>query len=1423
MPIYVHVTDDCANEANRHGQSSLVDGVRQGVETTQSLTGFDYFLPTPFIKKSLGRSFRLIGYRVPIGNDELILFLRVLARGGNEYEYFLENWDENTENVTRQFQPYNEAQLHQIHARLSAVPAAPPPPAPNEEERAWLYEVLRGQSDAEELLILETDAWVRKMRAPANREFLALYHQAIEQMDLSQLGGASSNTDCKVYWEKSKRVGIAYLYRPDRQRLILLEPLRHADDGDAIVAHHRTRLSKVGDSAHELSRVAGRSYPYLMVLDQDAWLAIQKDEEANLALSPEEAELLESIHRTGAEGELGYPLFINGRAGSGKSTMLQYLAADYVDFALRRKAKLLPIYMTCSRDLLERARETVRGLLTAHHERLLTAQHERLQPAQIAEVLKNSFVVFHEFLYSLLQPAERERFAPDRFVNYAEFRRLWATDFAKRPEAKKMSPDVAWHTIRSYIKGIRSTQDDELGPDEFAALPRRRRSVSDETYKQVYDRVWCSWYKRLCEDGYWDDQDLAASVLAAGTARAASFSAVFCDEAQDFTPLELEIIFQLSAYSKRSLQPEELRRVPIVFAGDPLQTINPTGFRWEAVQADFHERFCAVLDPRRRARLDVSYRELRFNYRSNPGIVRFCNLIQLIRAALLGGRDVKPQEAWWVDEPAQTVWFAIDNAFTKQQLQQRPDLVKLVNCEEGEESSYARADSILNSIKEESEGVFRNVLGPTRAKGLEFPAVVVYRFAETAPGDFLRLLTGEIDVTDDPEKQLPFEYFFNRLYVAASRAKGQLVVVDSAGAFDNFWRFATDPDVVDRLRKQVKDPHVWRDAITFLVRGRDESWSGERIDPREQGAEYATQGRRKRDPYLLRQAALAYKSASDEIEAGRCLALAAEFEGKLQDAGDRYRDLGFLDDAFRCYWEGGQLGSIRDIAAKDSAFASRLESRAADFIEQSAGVQATFLSEILKASGEATWVADVTKDATWRMVLVRLAERLAKAIGEKSHPWSEVLSALKKLAHQGLPIADQNLACIAYAAGEHAEAIALWERGGVTDREEYRRAKARVAPFPENLTWFSRIKQHKEVLAQWREHRAAVPMLSSLDDATIRAIVDAALECGELATASELLAVRPDRERVGALLAAAARQGDAPMSLNSALIAVRLLVSSGSWGALVRAAENADFSELVKGASGTVRGVLQSGDRAATVFRAVVEELAGSPELATESPDRQGPIAEFLHRNFIGKGAAAAKHGLTPEVVGAAIERAGKIVDALQYYENLGGDAASTEEMKRFAAERLAKNLERHAAYFRGRGDEKQARERETRAKKAREAAGLGDRQIPEYPALATRSGPRGPSEWTRGPFKIVLSRVHGRLRIEHAERFETVTVDAHEKQLRGDAAFSEISGDADAVASWRISAWDMIVKLIATDGGMKVVALFGAEKFEQELTGAER
>jgi hypothetical protein len=81
-------------------------------------------------------------------------------------------------------------------------------------------------------------------------------------------------------------------------------------------------------SLSDLTPFARRSYPSYLLADEQSWLAIERGKEANLALSAEEELILKSVS-TAAPGNGSLPLFINGRAGSGKSTMLLYLFADY--------------------------------------------------------------------------------------------------------------------------------------------------------------------------------------------------------------------------------------------------------------------------------------------------------------------------------------------------------------------------------------------------------------------------------------------------------------------------------------------------------------------------------------------------------------------------------------------------------------------------------------------------------------------------------------------------------------------------------------------------------------------------------------------------------------------------------------------------------------------------------------------------------------------------------------------------------------------------------------------------------------------------------------------------------------------------------------------------------------------------------------
>jgi hypothetical protein len=691
--------------------------------------------------------------------------------------------------------------------------------------------------------------------------------------------------------------------------------------------------------------------------------------------------------------------------------------------------------------------------------------------------------------------------------------------------------------------------------------------------------------------------------------------------------------------------------------------------------------------------------------------------------------------------------------------------------------------------------------------------VVLYRFGEKPPAGFERLFAGELDVRNNPEVRLPYEYFLNRLYVAASRAKGRLIIVDSREAIDAFWRFATDADSADALITRVGGKANWRDKITFLVKGKRD-WETGGTDPREQAREYESQGIRKRDSYLLRQAALAYRSASEEIKAGRCLALAFKFDGKLEEAGRKYQELKLYEDAFECYWKGKHFKLLCGLTSQDPTLATRLEGRAADFIEGASGIPTAFLTVVLDIAENDHWVRESAADATWGHVLGKLAERLAKATEADSERWREVHYLLEQLSAAGMALHESHRAIIAYRAREYGIAVQLWDAGGGGENEEYRRAKARLEPFPKNLVWFGKLKDYAQVLHEWEQRRHAVAGVK-LEREVAFTITDAAIAKEEFHLALEMIGLHLDRGRLEAILSGAVKLGNAEAAVAAATYVTRLWVQTKAWNAAVKAAEDLDFAEL-KVEAHTLRRLINKVGGADKLLEAVTFELAVSEDLSAETTEKQAPVSEFLFRQFVRK---ERQLSIPIEVAGAAIERTGKIVYALQYYEPLYRNHSLPREKRVLAAQRYVRALEKYAEYFRSQGGQRQAEEREAHARRIRDEFGLGSKTLPDYPSIRRIAvATEDPTEWTNGPFKITLSRAYNRLRIEHTKLFETVTVLGAEHLLKGDARFSDMPLQAGIIAAWKIDDWDTTIRLMDVAGTIRIQADFKGDYFEVEI-----
>ena len=183
--------------------------------------------------------------------------------------------------------------------------------------------------------------------------------------------------------------------------------------------------------------------------------------------------------------------------------------------------------------------------------------------------------------------------------------------------------------------------------------------------------------------------------------------------------------------------------------------------------------------------------------------------------------------------------------------------------------------------------------------------------------------------------------------------------------------------------------------------------------------------------------------------------------------------------------------------------------------------------------------------------------------------------------------------------------------------------------------------------------------------------------------------------------------------------------------------------------------------------------------------------------------------GISPVIAGAAIERAGKNVDALQFYERLlrVSQRNRDQRMVTFATERLVASGDRHAEYLRRKGDETGAQQRVNEAKRLRLRNGLIDKALPEYPDIHAGEDTDDPKSFSTGKQPSVQTAVkmtHSpdgtRVRLEHIDRFEVVTVDSVKREARGDVAVIEAHVPDGALAAWAIPDWDAML-LLVTDG----------------------
>ena len=670
------------------------------------------------------------------------------------------------------------------------------------------------------------------------------------------------------------------------------------------------------------------------------------------------------------------------------------------------------------------------------------------------------FQPFAQFLLSLLPPEVREtRFeTKEKKMDFSRFKARYERAFG----GNGLSAELCWYVIKTFIKGYDENVYMTLAG--YREVPRKERTVSPKTFEEVYDTAW-RWYLNLMQKGFWDDQDLVRDVLQLEHVPP-EFVVIFCDEAQDLTRLELQLLMSISAFHAYDLGLRPIRSLPYAFAGDPYQTLNPMGFQWSIVQSTFFQEVLLGLDPHGRLRLRMNPQSLNNNYRSSPGIVRASNLILLWRHVLFNHTDLSPQVSWRSEDGREPLKFIIGQNISQQHLKDwLRDTIIIVPCEEGQESAFIQKDDVLSEL---FRGVPlqeppKNVLSAAAAKGLEFKRVVVYKFGEKCDVSIWQHPTyGE----DGPIEE---EYFFNKLYVAVSRATHHLYIIDTAMGDQRLWEHAEKVRLGAVIERSL-DPQAWESNVQDFRTGASEDARGIREeDPLNNADQLKARGLGSRDIGLLRRAKQFYAGLGLMNDSQRCEAAALRIEGQYSQASNILDRIGDSITAGECLWEGSLWKDLVGWSKKHPELLEDYVTVARFRVSRSDDSQGVLnFCEFLRTRSRGTHSVDLLS-TQWKSSVIELMRRVALLEEDSlsADGWLEVANALIELETEGFYKAASAIALCFYRASAYQRAVDAWERIKDTERREYFFAKS-YTNTGRRLYWLERAEAYEEILEEWQ-------------------------------------------------------------------------------------------------------------------------------------------------------------------------------------------------------------------------------------------------------------------------------------------------------------------------------------------------------------------
>lgn len=702
----------------------------------------------------------------------------------------------------------------------------------------------------------------------------------------------STNEDTQLYSASLNNIGIIYskiALSTEKEPIFLLHGGGHLNTQKT----HWEEISKkckenfqAISNIKEVRQIAVRAYPSWTLVDDELWANIQKTSETgNLSLLPEQTSFLKNFK---------FPLYINGQAGSGKSTMLYYLFANayYYKYKLNKVNGNI-IFITENEELLKHSQQAIRQLLLFNPEF-----------AMVEEDLVNldkHFISFKRLLIHYLPNEHKINFDSKKYLDFPEFKKQYEKSTISNAIKNRYSSELVWFAISTFIKGYDLTETITTANYDKIAKKEIKELLSKEVLQGIEKEPLRFYEKLIQQDGYWDKLSVI-KYLKKNELANDLYEAIFCDEAQDFSRIELQFILGLSEYLQYDLSDSSVESVPIVFAGDALQTVNPTGFRSAEVKDLLYNELKETgfhLDD------DIEY-EPEYNYRSSQSIVNIANAVQYFRKKEFNAKIKMPQKVKRFDSDGihLNYFMNFDAVMDNKELIEKCKHKKcIIPTNPNGKADYVAKHPFLQN--------FENVTTAVEAKGIDYKDVVLFGFYDY-------YLDKKIEFSEDYQKR----YFYNKLYVAITRAQLELIIIDNKESEDHFWKpLMNDYAHSEWFHNYQEDLGINERDIENTILYNITNISDIREATIETALDNAQKDKAKakfdKDADLMKFVASQFSKLGNSREFYECRALMFEFQGEWREAASNYLSLDSKGEskAAEIYWQQKmfkELSIIRD-------------------------------------------------------------------------------------------------------------------------------------------------------------------------------------------------------------------------------------------------------------------------------------------------------------------------------------------------------------------------------------------------------------------------------------------------------------------------------------------------------------------------------